>query len=126
MQCDKCGIKYYSKQCQKCNNISKKNNHNEENIFKTSTKKIITDEILITKTKFRKKINIPIIVIVSAVTIIAIILIKREYVEYQQNKQIAKMFYGTDDFDEIEEINKKLMIQNEKAMKQLRKLYIPE
>ena len=50
----------------------------------------------------------------------------KEYRRQQEERQIAKMLYGTDDIDKIEEINKKLEKANEKNMKELRKLFLPK
>ncbi len=99
--CNNCGKEYLTKECLRCK-------HGIESKSK------------------RKNINIPMITIAIAVTIIAFIMIRNEYIKHQEEKQIAKLLYGTDDYDEIDKINKKLMKQNEKSMEQLRKLYIPK
>ena len=118
----KCNTKYFSKECPKCNNKNHKIYHTRNNnTYKNNNKNTIEN---IKKINIKKNI-IPII-IATAISIIAIIMIKNEYVEYQQNKQIAKMIYGTDDYEEIDKINKKFMKSSEKTMKEIRKLYLPK
>ena len=64
-------------------------------------------------------------IIMICILIITMIMIKNEYIKYRENSEMTKLIYGTDDYNKIEKINKKIMKQNEKMMKELRDLYIP-
>jgi hypothetical protein len=106
--CGECGNTYFTRECLECK--SGKHQIREKNQRSNGF--------------FRK--NIALAVIAVAVSIIALIMMRNEYVKHQEQKQIAKLLYGTDDYDEIEKINKKIMKQNEKSIEQFRKLFIPQ
>jgi len=116
-KCEKCGNEYLTRECLKCKDreYSEKITKNNQNIY--------NKEKQYTNANSNKTI---LIIIAIAVVIIAFLLTAKEYRREQQEKQIAKMFYGTDDMDKIEKINKKLEKENEKNMKILRKMFLPE
>ncbi len=96
-KCKNCGQTYFSRECH-C--YGKKDNENIQVNKKTL-----------------------LIVIAIAVTIIAFIMIKKEYEEYQAVQTVKKMFYGTTDNDKIEKINNEMINQTNDIMKQTNEMF---
>lgn len=96
--CEKCGKTYHTKVCVPCRNREEKGNYNH-----------------------KSKINIPMTIIAVAVSIIAIILVSKEYKEYQQEQQVMKLLYGTTDYDEVEKINNDMIKSANKMIEQGKK-----
>ena len=107
MICEKCGKEYLTRECLRCRD--KENNP-------------------------PKKRNISLIIITISIAIIALIMIKNEYVKYRQEQEMMKLLFGTDDPDEVEKrINKIQKDNNEmirnaeeklrKTEREIRKLY---
>ena len=128
--CTICQKSYYSKSCPHCEETNWKDNLNKNNKVdgsKYNPRKIIKKE---DSTKRRNKIafnkNIALYLIAGSLIIITSVMLLKEYKSYQQEQQIARLLYGTDDYDEIEKINNKLLKQNEKMLKQFRKILLPK
>ena len=111
--CEKCGNKYFQKECPECKKrewkrkLNKNNPSNKTYIqIKPKAQKKQVSNIKIQSNK------ILLTIIAISVIIIATIMTIKEYKRYQAEKQIAQFFYGTDDPDEIEKINKKIIEKN--------------
>ena len=115
-KCEKCGNEYLTRECLKCKDkeYSEKITKNNQDMYKK--------EKQYTNTNTNRTI---LIIIAIAVVIIAFLLIAKEYRRQQEEKQIEKIFYGTNDINKIEKINKKIEKQTQKTMKEIRKLYLP-
>lgn len=95
--CKKCGKTYYTRECLNC--------------------KDMTDTEI--KNMNKKKINIPLIIITISIVIIATILMKREYEEYQATQMFKQAFYGTTNNDKIEKINNNFMKTTKKMQREM-------
>lgn len=115
-KCTICNNQFYSKECPHCKKTAWENKININNEIDSSKYK--PRKNINTKIKNKSK-NIALTVIAVAIAIIAIIMMRNEYIKYQEEKQIAKLLYGTDNYEEIEKIN-------EKIIKELRNIYIPK
>lgn len=115
--CTKCNNTYYSKKCDctKTTYTTKRKDFKIPSIKTPSTKTILLT------------------IIALSVAIMAFFTIIEKYYTYQENKKIAKLLYGTDDFNKIEKINEKIMEnskkmieKNRKMIENLKKLYSPQ
>ncbi|WP_457746558.1 hypothetical protein [Sulfurimonas sp.] len=122
--CQKCGNKYFGKECLNCKEEkwNRELNKNMSNVFRNNNTKKKYENIK----NENKIIKISIVIIAICITLTTTYYFMQEYQKKQELNKITKLLYGTDDYEEIKKINKKLEEQNEKIMKQFRKIYLPK
>ena len=139
-KCKKCNREYYNRECPTCKNKKElasvvlnkpkpklKNIYGDVDKYEESLRNSKKTKTKTQRTvKEKSKLNIALIIIAVAVSVIALLMIAKEYRRQQEEKQIMRMFYGTDDYEKVEKINKKMMKNTEKSMEQFRRLYLPK
>ena len=126
--CEKCGNTYYSKECPHCKRITWERNLNKNNktIYKNEKQTKPENKNYSNNINNKNSNKTILIIIAIGVSIIAFLLIAKEYRRIQEERALARMFYGTDDIDKIEKINKKIEKQTEKQMEEFRKVFLPK
>ena len=144
-KCKICGNDFYSKECPHCKKIEWQKSLNENSTIdstkynnqakkKNNTicpdcgKEYLTKVCIPCRNKrekggnnFNIKNNPLLIVIAIAVSIMAFIMIVKQYEEYRAMQQVKQMFYGTTDNDKIEKINNDMMKNTNEILKTVNK-----